>query len=117
MSDNNSTEYRRRAADILPGGVNGPSLADLYKLMVGMQHQLDIVLRKQEEHATAFVTNDLGKPDHDGHRHYHSRKIKFDEAVEGYKVDATKRVVGIVIGVICTLIAVGFMTWVQGGMK
>ena len=114
MSDQDHNEPRRRASDAMPGGSGGPSNADLYKLMVDMQRQLDTVLRKQEEHATAFVTNDLGKPDLEGHRLYHSRSIKAAEQMDGYKSGMTKTVLDWAVKGLLALLLAGLLVKLGG---
>ena len=84
--------YQRRATDSAPGGPNGPSNADLWKVLSEIQRQLDIVIAKQADHATAFVTNDIGKPDLEGHRLYHARSIKSAEQMAQYKTGLTKTI-------------------------
>lgn len=121
MNDNDITDLRRRASDAMPGGPSGPSNADLYKLMVDMQRQLDMVLRKQEEHATAFVTNDLGKPDLDGHRAYHFRSIKAAEKMDGYKSGLTKSVLDWatkgVLALVLVAVLSSSMTYIREHLK
>ena len=95
MTDDNLTlDLRRRASDSIPGGSGGPSNADLYKLLVDMQRQLDTITRQQIEHAKAFVKNDLGEPDLEGHRLYHHRSSKNAEQMDNYKTDMTKTALG-----------------------
>jgi len=80
---------QRRSSDSNPNPSNG----DIVKLLLEMQRQLDTVIRKQEEHSTAFVTNDLGKPDLEGHRLYHFRSIKNAEQMDSYKAGMTKTII------------------------
>jgi hypothetical protein len=42
----------------------------------------------------AFVVNDLGEPDIDGHRKAHIQMIEADKVLQGYKLEATKKVIG-----------------------
>lgn len=106
LHETNNT-HQRRASDT---HCNEPTLYDIWA-------KLGEIEQRQIHNTTAFLVNDLGKPDYDGHRVAHRGMVKSAEALNGYKVDATKRVVGVVIGVMCTLIALGFITWVKGGMQ
>lgn len=74
-----------------------------------MQRQIETVLRKQDEHATAFVMNDLGKPDLDGHRLYHFRSIKSKEQMDSYKTGMTKTLVDWVVKGVLVLVVAGFI--------
>jgi hypothetical protein len=66
---------------------------------------------------TAFVQNDLKKPDFDGHRKAHLIMIKAAEVVDGYKHDATKTVLHWLLAGILGLMLTGFGAWVSGHMK
>ena len=69
---------------------HNPSLRDIYALLGAMQRQLDSIEHKQATQIKAFTKNDLGEPDYDGHRAYHSRSNKADENLEKYKTGLTK---------------------------
>lgn len=45
----------------------------------------------------AFVVNDLGEPDFDGHRKAHAQMIEAEKVLHGYKLEATKKVVGWIV--------------------
>jgi len=44
-----------------------------------------------------FVVNDLGEPDFDGHRKAHLQMIEAEKVLHGYKLEATKKVIGWVV--------------------
>ena len=69
------------------------------------------------EQSTAFVLNDLKKPDYDGHRKAHLILIKSAEVMDSYKQDATKRIIGILITFLAGLLASGFVMQVVEKMK
>ena len=69
---------------------HNPSLRDIYALLGAMQRQLDNIEHKQATQIKAFTKNDLGEPDYDGHRAYHSRSNKANENLEKYKTGLTK---------------------------
>ena len=109
MSEHEQPQYQRRASDSAPGGSNGPSNSDIWKLLIEIQRDLSVVIQKQAEHATAFVVNDLGKPDLDGHRLYHHRSIKNAEQMDSYKSGMTKTAVDWATKGLLTLIVAGVL--------
>lgn len=62
----------------------------------------------------AFVLNELGEPDFDGHRKAHGKLIEAEKVLQGYKLEATKKVIGWVIAVLVGAVGSGVVTWVQG---
>lgn len=94
---------RRRAGD----EGREPTLYDIWAKLQEIEH-------RQISNTSAFLTNDLGRPDYDGHRNAHKQLIKSAEALDGYKTEATKKIVGIVIGVVTTLAGAGLLSWLQG---
>ena len=95
---------QRRVSDV----VKEPTLFDILEKLTQIQ-------QRQIDHSTAFLVNDLGKPDYEGHRQAHKALVKAAEALDGYKTDATKKVIGLVLGVVGTLFALGVMSWIQRG--
>ena len=61
------------------------------------------------EHMTkAFPKNDLGDPDFDGHRKDHLARREYDKVLNEYKVDVTKKVIWVALGLVGVLLASGF---------
>jgi len=91
-TDYNDTNTRRLTPRRGPAAPNGhsPSLGDIYALLGAMQRQLDTIESRQASHIRAFTKNDLGEPDYDGHRAYHTRSNKANENLEKYKTSLTK---------------------------
>lgn len=56
---------------------------------------------------TAFPSNDIGGKDYDGHRLYHRARAEEAKAVEGFKLDATRKIILGAIGIVMTLIGFG----------
>ncbi|WNO06056.1 hypothetical protein [Rhodoferax mekongensis] len=56
---------------------------------------------------TAFTTNDLGKPDLDGHRKAHLGMIHAAKVMDTYKTEAVKKVLGYVVAFIIGLVVTG----------
>jgi hypothetical protein len=90
-------------------------------LLLEIRDRLDHVERLQAEHASAFPTNDLAKPDFDGHRRAHKTMIRDALLVEDYKTDATKKVLSwLAIGAVSVLggsMVNSVMTYLQGHVK
>jgi len=80
---------QRRASDSNPG----PTNSDIVKLLLEMQRDLSAVVQKQSDYSKAFVKNDLGAEDFDGHRLYHHRSIKNAEQMDSYKSGMTKTII------------------------
>ena len=101
-----AANLNRRATDMN----KEPTLFDILQKLIEIQ-------QKQQDHASAFLINDLGKPDYDGHRQAHKSLVRASEALEGYKEDATKKFIGIALGATGTLLSLGLLNWVQGHLK
>lgn len=65
----------------------------------------------------AFVLNELGEPDFDGHRKAHNHMIEAEKVLKGYKLEATKKVIGWVIALLLGVLSTGAITWVQDHFK
>lgn len=106
--------YTRRASDHSPDMGVGLSASD-HQLLASIQSQLKTITDNQgtqltkligiegrlDTYETAFVLNDLHKPDFEGHRLSHKSMIAAAKTLEGYKVDLTKKAltwVGAVLG-------------------
>lgn len=106
--------YARRASDHSPHPTVGLSAAD-HQLLTSIQSQLKTITDNQgtqltkltgiegrlDTYETAFVLNDLHKPDFEGHRLSHKSMIEASKTLEGYKVDLTKKAlawVGAILG-------------------
>lgn len=94
----------RRAAD----QQNERILADILQLNIEIRDQLAELRAMHKHQSEAFVKDDLGQPDYHGHRKAHLQMIKEAEVVSGYKQEATKKVVGIIVTALLTLLAAGF---------
>lgn len=92
----------RRATDI-----HGPTLADLMKVLETIKHDVARVNTNLTSINSSFPLNDIGQPDYDGHRKDHVHRIKAAETMEGYKVDATKKVLLWAVGAVLFLVSTG----------
>lgn len=106
MQTENNNFPRRRASD----DQREPTLYDIWQKLTEIE-------QRQIAHSTAFLVNDLGSPDYEGHRQSHRAMVATAKAMEGYKTDATKKVIGAVLGVVGTLLVLGFMSWFKGQLS
>jgi hypothetical protein len=73
------THPQRRAAD----KVVDPTLSDIWAVLMEIKGAHDGIL-------SAFVLDDLGKPDYTGHRLAHKAQMADAEALQKYKTGLTK---------------------------
>ena len=85
--------------------------------MLGINERLQVVEHSHARMKEAFVKNDLGLPDYDGHRTDHKVRMAEAQVVEGYKRDATKRFIDILIGGVAVIFGLGFIEWIRGHLK
>lgn len=62
---------------------------------------------------TAFIRNDLGDPDFEGHRQAHIGMVKKREAGERAKEAGTLKVIGIVIAAVAAIFVSGLNVHIQ----
>jgi len=106
VQQDNINNPGRRASDLTPSGLP-PTIYDVWKLLVEVNEGLAEVKRQQKEHASAFIKDDLDRPDFDGHRKSHIKLVKAEEIVQEYKMDATKKILGAAIVFILGLLSSG----------
>ncbi len=88
----------------VPGIGQNVTNGQLYDLLVLVKDDVEQTKRLHETLITAFVVNDLDKPDLDGHRRHHIQLNRAQENMEGYKYEATKRILTAILGGLLTLI-------------
>lgn len=93
----NTQVERRRASD---GATGTPE--QVWELLTQLRDSITAIATTQAQQTTAFIKNDLGTPDYDGHRKAHIAAVEAAKVVEGYKQDATKKII------------VSFITWLSG---
>lgn len=64
--------------------------------------------RAVERLEMALPRNDLGQPDVDGHRAYHSAKIKQAKEVKTYQMAVTQKILMWGVGLALTMLGAGF---------
>lgn len=95
----------RRASDLKPP--TNPSNADLFNEIRAVRSAVSNVESAMGLMKDAFVLNDLGKPDYEGHRSAHRSMIEAQKALAGYKVDMTKKVLSWAAGGLFLLFTTG----------
>ena len=90
---------------------------DSDKEIQDMNTRLSALEHKSARAAEAFVKNDLGVPDYDGHRRAHGDMIEQDKVVQGYKRDTTKKVLEWLTVGAGVLIGQGALEWIKAHLK
>ncbi|MFI3217513.1 MAG: hypothetical protein QX189_00085 [Methylococcales bacterium] len=67
-------------------------LLEIQSISVEIKDRLAAIEAKQLTVDSAFMMNDLGKPDYDGHRKEHITFKKQETIVENYKFAVTKKI-------------------------
>ena len=83
-------ENRRRYADEL---ATHTVLIEVQNIAIEIRDRVANMEARQAGVDTAFVNNDIGKPDYDGHRKEHLVIKKHATTIENYKVDITKKLI------------------------
>lgn len=96
----------------MPDGVQ-VTLEDVWGLLKDVNDRLSQIEHRYGYISSAFVTNDLGKPDFDGHRRAHLAQIKTAEVMEGYKSAGTKEGVKIAVAFVLGLLGLGVVEWIR----
>jgi hypothetical protein len=115
FSDSQHAEPKRRSSDFVSG--IPPSGDTLLQLLRGILNRLEELERVQAESRTAFLINDLGKPDYEGHRGGHRKLVEAERSVQDYKHGATKTVLNWAIGILLGVMLSGFGLWVKEHLK
>lgn len=100
--------HTKRIHELMASGTP-PTIGDVWWLLVEVSERLEEVELVQKEHCNAFLKNDLGKPDIDGHRKAHSTLMEAARLVTDYKISGTKALITAVIVFVLGLTASGFV--------
>lgn len=106
--------------EITPPQTEGLSASD-HQLLTSITTQLKTIAGNQgtqlstlnniesrlDTYETAFVLNDLHKPDFEGHRASHRSMIEASKTLEGYKIDLTKKALAWVGGILALFFFTG----------
>lgn len=102
-----SSQFRNRSVGRRASDQAGVSNADLLEAINGLREEIRDQKSSISAIETAFPLNDLGKPDHEGHRLAHKNMIQAAKIMESYKVDATKKVLMWALGIVLVMLTTG----------
>lgn len=108
--DTNWQEPYKACSDNIYESKHNPSLGDIYALLGAMQRQLDSIENTQASQLRAFVKNDLGEPDYDGHRVYHTKSNKDSDNLNNYKTSLTTSLLDWFMKAGITIICLGLLS-------
>lgn len=77
--------------------------------------RIEAVEREIADIKTAFLKDDLGRPDYNGHRLATKEHQQAKEAMGDLKKSAANRIVNAVLGGALSLIGLGAVAWLQKG--
>lgn len=113
------TEYnpRRRAEDRTPDG-GPPTVADCWERS-GLAHKriTQEIIPRLDALDRAFVKDDLGTPDTEGHRKAHLKLIETEHVINGYKNEATKKIITWLLAIFLGAMSSGVMLWLRDHLK
>ena len=87
------------------------SCAELEADVVELNNKIQVLEHSCARMREAFLINDLGLPDYEGHRNGHKTLIAQAQVVDSYKQTATKRVIDWVVGGALALLLSGAISW------
>lgn len=94
-----------------------PTNQDFEKDIGGLNDRVSELEHKTARAAEAFVKNDLGVPDYDGHRKAHLDSMEQAKVVAGYKRNMTQRILDWGLAGVGVLLGVGALDWIKGHIK
>lgn len=108
--------HRRRAGDLTDSGAK-PTTLDAWHSAQFAHKRLNDFERSHLNIDRAFVKDDLGTPDYEGHRKAHLALMEADKVLQSYKQDATKKVLAWALALLLGAISSGLMVWLQAHFK
>jgi hypothetical protein len=88
-----------------------PGIQDTWILAEHAHRRIDDLKIDHELVKRAFIKDDLGTPDYDGHRKSHKTINDTQALVQDYKVSMTKDVIKIVVGFLIGALAIGVASY------
>ena len=120
MSNNTPSSeatYARRASDKITPTVTvlegNPTNKDILDAVLAIQREVTSVRTLLGHIDDAFITNDIGKKDYEGHRLDHLYRKKRTESFENAKLAGTFKVIGIVIVTLFGVFTTGLSVHLQ----
>ena len=92
-------------------------LASAQSDLLGLNDRTQTLEHSCSRMREAFVKNDLGNPDYDGHRVAHASAIDKAKVVSGYQRDMTKKVLEWILVAVGVLIGQGALEWIKAHLK
>ena len=89
---------------------------DCTDLLAALQKRVEALEAKCAAFETAFVKDDLGRPDLDGHRKGHISLIRAAQVMDSYKQEGTRGLLRWVGGAALAIFSLGFFEWIKGGI-
>ncbi len=103
-------EYQSRDLDI---DLNDNILDTIFSRIRSIEEKIELLVLKVDQLNTAFIKNDLGTPDYDGHRKEHISLEKIRTTLEGYKEASTMQIINIIISSVIILLIGGVIQWIK----
>lgn len=103
--------HNKRATDALPNSL--PTNRELLDAIIVTQREVVAVKTMLSNIDDAFLTNDIGKKDYEGHRLDHLHRKMRSESFENAKLAGTLKIVGIVLAAIVTIFTTGLSVHIQ----
>lgn len=117
MQEASSDEkHRRRVDDLTDDGVK-PTVMDAWHSAQLAHKRLNDLERKHLQIDRSFVKDDLGTPDYEGHRKAHLSLIEAEKVLDGYKQEATKKVLGWFVALLLGAMGSALLVWLQANLK
>lgn len=88
-------------------------IEEMKEEVIELKQRVSFLENEIEKISSAFVNNDLGKPDYDGHRKSHIVINQASENMEGYKNYTVKNVIKIALSFISGILVLGIGTWIK----
>jgi len=103
---------RVRQTDLCPPG-GEPFNPDHCTTAVDMRARIAALERDNTLIKSAFILNDLGLPDFDGHRHDHRVRMEAAKVMDSYKITATHKVIAAIVAMFVLFFSTGVTTKIQ----
>lgn len=91
------------------------ALEEIKERLTAIEKRLDSIEHRLDAMSAAFVVNDLGKPDYDGHRKAHLDMLKTAAQMDAYMSEGAKKVIGAVVLALAGIFVLGLGAWLRGG--
>lgn len=112
-NDSHETKsIRVRQSDLCPPG-GEPVNPDHCTTAAEMRARIAALEREHTLFKSAFILNDLGLPDYEGHRHDHRMRVEAAKVMDSYKITATHKVIAAVVAMFVLLFSTGVTTKIQ----